>query len=152
MNARTLSLVTVALLALLAGCTTSSSGSVYERGQAQREMSVRTGVVDSVRRVTIAGNKSILGAGAGAIVGGAAGSKVGQGRGSDVGAVLGAVAGGIAGSAIEQATTKSDGVEITVRLDNGSGLVAITQEADEEFRPGDRVRLISSGSTTRVAH
>ncbi len=45
-----------------------------------------------------------------------------------------------------------DGVELTVRLDNGD-LRAITQEQTGElFRAGDRVRLLSSGGTTRVTH
>lgn len=141
-----------ATLSVLAGCASSPSGAVYERNQVQRELTVRTGVVEGVRKVLIAGERTPVGAGAGAVVGGIAGSSVGQGRGSDIGAVLGAVAGGIAGSAIEKSATKTDGLEITVKLDNGGGLVAITQEADEEFRPGDRVRLISGGGTTRVSH
>jgi hypothetical protein len=33
------------------------------------------------------------------------------------------------------------GLEITVRLENGE-MRAITQDADEVFRPGDRVRLL----------
>ena len=47
--------------------------------------------------------------------------------------------------------TEKKGIEVTVRLENGE-LRAITQEADEEFRPGERVRLLSSGGTTRVTH
>ena len=43
------------------------------------------------------------------------------------------------------------GLEITVRLENGE-MRAITQDADEIFRPGDRVRLLSSGGVTRVTH
>ncbi len=67
------------------------------------------------------------------------------------GAVLGSVAGGIAGQAAEQVGTRKNGVEITVRLDNGS-LTAITQEADATtFNPGDRVRILSSGGVSRVA-
>ena len=41
--------------------------------------------------------------------------------------------------------------QITVRLDNGE-LRAIAQEADEEFRPGERVRLVTGGGKTRVTH
>jgi outer membrane lipoprotein SlyB len=66
-----------------------------------------------------------------------------------VAAVLGAVAGGVAGHFIEQGVTAKRGVEVTVKLDNGS-MVAITQEADETFRPGDRVRILSDGATSRV--
>jgi outer membrane lipoprotein SlyB len=38
---------------------------------------------------------------------------------------------------------------VTVKLDNGQ-MVAIMQEADETFRPGDRVRILSDGATSRV--
>lgn len=44
-----------------------------------------------------------------------------------------------------------NGIEITVRLDSGR-LIAITQAADESFRVGDRVRVLSGGGTTRVSH
>jgi outer membrane lipoprotein SlyB len=88
---------------------------------------------------------------AGGVVGGVAGSNVGGGKGSTIASILGAVAGGVAGNAIEQGTTKSQGLEITVKLDNGE-LRAITQEADESFRPGERVRLLSGSGVTRVTH
>ena len=65
--------------------------------------------------------------------------------------VLGSVAGGVAGQAAEQAGTRQTGYEITVRLDNGQ-MIAVTQAADEAFKPGDRVRLLSDGGTTRVTH
>jgi outer membrane lipoprotein SlyB len=43
------------------------------------------------------------------------------------------------------------GVELTVRLDNGE-LRAIVQEVDgQQFKPGDRVRLLSQGGVTRVS-
>jgi outer membrane lipoprotein SlyB len=109
------------------------------------------GVVESVREVQIEGTRSSIGPAAGAIVGGVAGSSVGQGRGSAIAAVLGSVAGGVAGLSAEQYATQRRGLEITVRLDNGK-LVAITQEADESFRPGERVRILSGGGVSRVTH
>lgn len=151
MNRTMIGMLAAAMGITLAGCATNDSASVYEHGQTQREMTVRMGVVESVRPVVIAGSKSAVGTGAGAIIGGIAGSKVGQGRGSDVGAVLGAVVGGIAGSAVEEKTTRKNGLEITIRLESG-GLIAVTQEADEQFNPGDRVRIVSGGGTTRVSH
>jgi outer membrane lipoprotein SlyB len=36
-----------------------------------------------------------------------------------------------------------------VRLDNGN-MIAITQEADEQFKPGERVRVLSGGGVSRV--
>ncbi|MFY9328732.1 MAG: glycine zipper 2TM domain-containing protein [Georgfuchsia sp.] len=155
MKARTtLAALSVTLIAVpvifMTGCA-SQSASTYSRDQTQREMNVRMGVVESVRAVTIDGTKSPIGAGAGAIVGGIAGSTVGQGRGSDIGAVLGAVAGGVAGAAIENNATKQNGVEITIKLENGS-YTAITQAADEVFKPGERVRILSGSGATRVTH
>jgi outer membrane lipoprotein SlyB len=131
---------------LLAGCASSKSGSAYTRDEARREMSVRTGIVESVREVRIEGTKTPIGSGAGAITGGIAGSSVGSGRGSAVGAVVGAVAGGLAGAAIEEGVTRKNGVEITVKLDNGQ-LVAIVQEDDgTQFHPGERVRVLAGTS------
>jgi outer membrane lipoprotein SlyB len=137
--------------AVLSGCASTSSGSVYSSSQARQEQTVRMGVVESVRQVTIEGSRSGVGAMAGGVVGGVAGSNVGGGKGSSIGSVLGAVAGGVAGNAIEQGATKKQGLEITVKLDSGE-LRAITQEADEAFRPGERVRLLSGGGVTRVTH
>jgi outer membrane lipoprotein SlyB len=138
--------------ALIAGCASTSSGSVYSGGQARQEQTVRMGVVESVRQVTIEGSKSGVGTIAGGAIGGVAGSNIGGGsRGSAVGTILGAIAGGLAGNAIEEGATKKPGLEITVKLDNGE-LRAITQDADENFRPGERVRLLSAGGVTRVTH
>jgi len=137
---------------MLTGCyTPSSSGAVYTSGQTGREQTVRMGVVESVRQVTIEGTRGEIGTLAGGAVGGIAGSDVGGGKGSGVGTILGAVVGGVAGSAIERGVTQKKGVEVTVRLDNGE-LRAIAQEADEEFRPGERVRLVTGGGKTRVTH
>jgi outer membrane lipoprotein SlyB len=149
---RTLKLIVLAALAtMLVACASSNSGSVYKRDEAGKTQTVRTGVVESVRSVKIEGTKSAVGTGAGAVVGGVAGSTIGHGKGSVVGAVVGAVAGGLAGSAIEEGVTRKDGIEITVKLDAG-GLIAVVQEADEQFHPGEKVRLLESGGTTRISH
>ena len=140
-----------ALLVLLSltGCASSRSGDVYSRDQTRKEMTVRTGVVESVREVVMEGTKSGAGTFAGAAVGGVAGSTVGGGKGQIVGAVLGAVLGGLTGSAIEENVTKKNALEITVKLDSGQ-LIAVVQEMGENFYPGDRVRVLSGSSSTRV--
>lgn len=142
----------LALTLMMSACsTTNTSGSVYNAGQTQNEMSVRMGVVESVRDVTIQKESSGVGTVAGAALGGLAGSSVGGGRGSVATGIAGAVIGGIIGQNIEGNSGTKRGVEITVRLDNGD-LKAITQDAEEYFRPGDRVRLLSDRYTTRVTH
>lgn len=136
---------------LLGGCAPRLSGDVYSRDQARREHTVRMGVVESVREVQIEGTRSGVGPTAGAVIGGIAGSNVGSGRGSQVGSVIGAVAGGVLGQGAEQVATRTNGLEITVRLDNGQ-TVAIVQEADVAFRAGERVRILTGAGAARVTH
>ena len=61
------------------------------------------------------------------------------------------VVGGIAGAAAEEGLTRKDGIEVTVKLDSGN-LIAVVQEADEQFSPGDKVRIVESGGVARVTH
>jgi outer membrane lipoprotein SlyB len=139
------------LAALLAGCASSNSGGTYSRDQTRQVQTVKMGVIESVRNVKIEGTSSGVGVGTGAVVGGVAGSTMGGGKGKILTTVIGAVAGGLAGSAIEEKTTGKDGLELTVKLDSGT-LLAIVQEVDEQFHPGDRVRVLEGGGVTRVSH
>ncbi|THF61924.1 glycine zipper 2TM domain-containing protein [Pseudothauera nasutitermitis] len=141
-------LVGVALV--MSGCAAGLGGGTYQRGEARRAMTVQFGTVESVRQVMLEGTKTPIGAGAGAAVGGIAGSNVGRGSGAAVGAILGAVAGGMAGAAVEEGVTRRQGVEVTVRLDGGSYLAVVQEDGGEQFRAGERVRLLRDGGTTRV--
>jgi outer membrane lipoprotein SlyB len=143
-------------LLVMSGCAyNSSSADVYTASQAQREETVRMATIDSVRAVKISSNNGqptglgLLGGGA---LGAVAGSAIGGGTGSIVTGIVGGLAGAVAGNAVENGVAMRDGVELTVRLDNGD-MRAITQSATGEiFRAGDRVRLLSSGGVTRVTH
>jgi len=138
---------------LLGGCTSNLTGDSYSRDDARRVQQVRMGTIESLRPVKIEGTKTPIGGGAGAIVGGVAGSAVGGGRGSIVAAVLGAVAGGLAGSAAEEGLTRTQGVEITVREDDGSMRAYVQQvQQNEIFRVGERVRIMTVDGTSRVSH
>lgn len=143
--------VAMAALALaLAGCASGLGGGTYERGEARRAMTVQYGSVEAVRMVQLEGTKTPIGTVAGAAVGGIAGSGVGGGRGQGIATVLGAVVGGIAGSAVEEGVTRQRGVEVTVRLDSGQVLAVVQGDDGEFFRPGERVRVLRDGGTTRV--
>lgn len=144
-------MVFVVAALMLGGCASHRSGSTYSRDQARQVMSVRFGVVESVREVTLEGSQSGTGTLAGAVVGGIAGSHVGGGKGQVVGAILGAVAGGVAGTAIEEELTHTNALEITVKLDDGQ-YTAIVQEGSEFFHVGERVRVLYGRGTTRVTH
>lgn len=132
------------------GCASGLGGRDYGRDQARMVQEVEMGRVESVRPVRIEGTKTPIGAGAGVIIGGVAGNSVGGGRGAVIGTTVGAVLGGLGGAAAEEAITRKDGYEITVRLDSGR-VIAVTQAADESFREGDRVRVLTGGGVTRVS-
>ena len=149
-------LLTVSVVALgltLGGCASNLSGDSYSRDEARKVQTVRLGTVEMLRPVKIEGTKTPIGAGAGAVVGGVGGSAIGGGRGSAVAAVIGAVAGGLLGAATEEGLTRTQGVEITVREDDGT-LRAYVQEVQENevFRVGERVRIMTVNGTSRVAH
>ncbi|WP_372876026.1 glycine zipper domain-containing protein [Pseudomonas sp.] len=147
-------LVTVftALALILGGCASSLTGDTYTRDEARVVQTVRMGTIESLRPVKIEGTRTPIGAGAGAVVGGVAGSGVGGGRGSAVAAVIGAVAGGLIGAATEEGFTRTQGVEITVREDDGT-MRAYVQAVEENqvFRVGQRVRIMTVNGTSRVA-
>ena len=141
----------VVISSALAGCATPGlGGGDYSRGQVRGEQAVRMGVVESVRDVRIDARNTGTGTLAGAALGGIAGSEMGRGRGSVAGAVAGAVVGGVIGQAVEKSSNDRKGVEVTIRLDTGR-VIAVTQEADEAFRVGDRVRVLSGQGATRVS-
>lgn len=138
-------------LAVLAGCANdTASSSVYSYGQAQREQIVRLGTVDAVRSVTIQKDRSSgAGALAGGALGGVAASTIGGGTGQVLATIGGGLLGAMAGNAVENNMGKTQGLEITVRLDNGETRV-IAQAADVAISTGQRVRVISGNGPTRV--
>jgi len=128
------------------------SGDSYSREEARRVQTVEYGQIVALRPVVLEGTKTPIGTIAGAAIGGIAGSAVGQGKGSDIAAVVGAVAGGIAGASVEEAATRSQAVEITVKTQRGDTIAIVQQtSAQDDFKVGDSVRLLSSGGTTRVS-
>ena len=131
-------LMSLAVAALtVGGCASSLTGDTYSRDEARAVQTVRLGTIESLRPVRIEGTKT----------------PIGGGRGSAVAAVIGAVAGGLLGAATEEGITRTQGVEITVREDDGN-LRAYVQEVSEGqiFRVGDRVRILTVNGTSRVSH
>ena len=153
MNIRRILIIGLTLTAaMLTACAAPGlGGGNYARSQVRGEQSVRLGVVENVRDVVIDARDTGTGSLAGAAIGGIAGSTVGGGhKANAVGAIAGAVVGGLIGNAVEKDANDRRGVEVTVRLENGK-LIAVTQEKDEEFRVGDKVRILSGQGDTRVS-
>jgi outer membrane lipoprotein SlyB len=137
---------------LLSGCPSNLTGDSYSREDARNVQTVVYGTIISTRPVQIEGTKTAVGPAAGAIVGGLAGSTVGGGSGSNIAAAVGAIGGGLLGGATEEAVTKTQGIEITVRLDSKE-TQAIVQAVspNDHFMVGQRVRLLSVNGQTRVS-
>ncbi|MCU0599246.1 MAG: hypothetical protein MUE70_08335 [Desulfobacterales bacterium] len=138
------------LAVFLSSCASSRSGEVYSRDQARQAQTVQLGIVEFVKNVQIEGTQSGVGTVAGGVAGGVAGSTIGHGAGSTLASVGGAIVGAVAGNVGEEAVTRRDGLEITVRLNNGN-VIAVVQEADVLFVAGDRVRVLTGADgTTRI--
>jgi outer membrane lipoprotein SlyB len=144
----------VALVAALvvSACAPAPVGDSYYAGQVMRAQSVELGVVEGLRPVVIEGWPSGAGAATGAVLGGVGGYQVGGSSSANAaGAFLGAIIGSLIGNAMEREATKTNGVEITVRLDSGRMLAVVQEGPVDAFRPGDRIRVLSDGYMTRVA-
>jgi len=149
---------TVALLALTGltlitvGCANPNASSrVYTFEQTQRAQTVVLGHVTAVRPITIqSSGTSGLGMVAGGALGAVAGNAIGGGSGRRITTVGGAVGGAMAGNAVENARGRTQGLEITVQLDNGETRV-IAQQADVPVGIGQRVQIVTQGGSSRVA-
>lgn len=137
--------------AFITGCAYDRGSGDYRSYEVMGEQTVRFGVVETVRDVRIQPRNTGVGSTAGAFIGGIAGSHAGRGTGEIVGAIGGAIIGSIVGHNIERAGNEVPGVELTVLLDSGK-YIAVVQQADEAFRAGDRVRVLSGRNSTRVTH
>ena len=135
------------------GCVSNLTGDSYSRDEARASQRVEFGTIEHLRDVRIEGTKTVIGPAVGATVGAVAAGDIGDGKGSDIAQVLGGVAGGAVGAAVEEGITRRDGVEITVRFDDGHR-IAVVQEVDSgaAFRVGDEVRVLYLDGRTRIAY
>jgi len=145
----TLTVATLAALAALAGCTTTSPD-VVQPYHAQRMSHVQDGTILSIRPVTVDGHQSGAGAVTGGVVGGIAGSSVGGRREGAVVGVIGAVAGAVIGNAIERDATREKAYEIIVQLRSGERRAIVQAQGNEPLQAGDAVMLVTTGGRTRV--
>ena len=153
MNRSILTAIGISLLTGgLTGCVSGLQGSTYSRSEARQVQEVEFGTVLSTNPVVIEGKQSGAGQLPGAIIGGVAGSSVGEGKGQQIFTILGAVGGAVVGSMIEEQATRTQGLELTIKMDSGKTL-SIVQEVDNVnvFREGQRVRVLTQGALARVS-
>ena len=149
-------LILLSILAL-GGCATGGfSPDVVSRDAAAKSQYVQSGVVVSVRNVTIEGDRD-----SGNLFGSVLGAIVGSNIGGDddettreVGAVVGTAVGSVVGQNVGESLSRKAGVEIIIKLDTNEREISIVQEVPEDidysFRAGDKVRIVRSGGKARV--
>ena len=149
-------LILLSILAL-GGCATGGfSPDVVSRDAAAKSQYVQSGVVVSVRNVTIEGDRN-----SGNLFGSILGAIVGSNIGGDddettreVGAVVGTAVGSVVGQNVGESLSRKAGVEIIIKLDTNEREISIVQEMPEDvdysFRAGDKVRIVRSGGKARV--
>ena len=137
----------------LIGCTSDLTGTTYSRNEAKQMQVVRFGTVAEARLVKLEGTEGQVGTLAGGATGAVLGSQVGGRNEGIIGGIAGAVAGGVLGKMAEKKLTTKQGVEITVRFEDGS-YVSVVQQHDPAatFNAGDRVKVLTQGRTSRVVH
>ena len=153
MHRSILTAISISLLTLgLTGCVSGLQGSTYSRSEARQVQDVEFGTVLSTNPVVIEGKPSGAGQLPGAIIGGVAGSSVGEGKGQQIFTILGAIGGAVVGSMVEEQATRSQGLELTIKMDSGKTL-SIVQEVDNinVFLKGQRVRVLTRGALARVS-
>lgn len=142
----------IASLSLVSCFPKELTGDTYSRDEVGQAQQIRTGTVESVRYVKIQAGQGV-GSTIGAVAGGIAGSQLGSGSGETLGALGGAAAGAIAGGAVEQGVGNKQGVEVTIRFDDGETEAFVQQHTEREtFNVGERVRVLYGSGRVRVTH
>lgn len=142
-------------LVQLTGCTNTPNpyGDNYGSAETRTVQQVYYGTIIDTKPVTIdaSSGTNMVGTVAGAAVGGVLGSTIGGGTGSTLAAIGGGLLGGYAGGKAANAMGESNGVNLTIRLDNGN-VISIVQEVNPNvmFRVGEKVQVNMSGNTGRV--
>ncbi|EJG1709825.1 glycine zipper 2TM domain-containing protein [Vibrio parahaemolyticus] len=147
-------LLTITCAFVLGGCSSPNPyGDAYGSSDTRKVQQVYYGTIEKVEPVTIDAStqSNAIGTIAGAAVGGILGSKIGGGSGSDIAAIGGGLLGGYAGSKAAEATAKRNGVNLTIRLEDGK-IISVVQEANPNmiFQPGQAVQINMSGNDARV--
>jgi outer membrane lipoprotein SlyB len=140
-------LVSVLVLAGVAGCGPSYSPDTYASNAAQQANKVEQGVVVGVRTVGVSAAGTV-GTVTGAAAGGIAGSQAASGPMSALTSLGGALVGGVAGSAVEHATADTVAFEYIVRKPNGD-LISVTQKDKTPLVLGQNV-LVITGNQARI--
>ncbi len=130
---------------VLCSCSPSRSGRVYSFDDAQRALEVSYATVASVQEVRIEGKRSPAGSIGGTAMGASIGYGVIQGPFRPAVMIASGLIGMTVGPWVEERIKRKRAYEIELRGDDGRTSVLV-QEDDQEFRPGERVRITRDSS------
>lgn len=154
MNRIPFTALTLSAALFVGACVPSQqTGTSYSRDEARSLQNIQIGRVLETTPVTIEGTKTGAGGAVGGAVGGIAGNGVNDGIEGDIAAVIVGAVGAIVGAKAEEALTKKQATEYTIRLDSGK-VISVVQANDKKAAAivaGDEVKLLSQGSTYRVS-
>jgi outer membrane lipoprotein SlyB len=110
---------------------------------------IQYGEVVSAQPVVIQDRPSGRGGATGATVGAIAGAAIAERGDGLLGALIGGAIGGAVGRAADRSRATKRGTELIIRLDSGDE-VGIQVPGEQQYVPGDRVRLTSGPRGTQV--
>lgn len=140
---------------VVTGCARNISANTYKAGKVGEAAFTYQGTVLSVREVEVKDSEKLeenaLGIIGGGAIGGLAGNQVGKGRGQTIATIGGALLGATAGAFAEDQLKTQHGLEIVVRLTNGS-VMTVVQGNDLHVQAGQPVLVMVSanGGRSRV--
>ncbi len=144
----------IAFIPTKAAFASDTSARSYGRQEALSSRQVQSGVVLSIRPVSIENRSRANG---GSVIGGslgyAAARQVDNRDLRSAARVAGTAIGAVVGTKAQNVLTKRHGVEIVVHVigPRGEQVVAVVQEDDQAISVGDRVLVIGSNRDMRVA-
>ena len=140
------------LFLFFGGCANSSlQPDTYDRSSVQKISNVLYGEVVSLKNVVIDGSTS-SGSIVGGLVGAATGSNVSDSKPeSEIGAVLGGAIGATIGGNLSKNLQSSDGIQLTLNMDDGRTISVVQEVGSYKFSIGDLVEVITTKGKTRVS-
>lgn len=149
-------IVSLVLVSMLSACAGVDFGSpnTYQRYDVQHLGHMEEATIIRVRPITIesssdsSGWTSLVTTAASAFLGS---QIIGNGRGRYISGALSGSAAGVISQHVSTMMSRHSGIEVFLRRPNGETVV-VSQVDDQQFVPGERVYLVSSGSGYRITH
>lgn len=146
-----ISALLLAATTVLCACMTPLTANNYNPAEARTVQEVSFGKVIGMRQVAIDGINTGQGIATGGLAGAIAGSTYGTGNVNVLATAGGGLLGSVLGQGAEELVTRKNGVELIIALDGGRIVVVVQEQSKNTvFEMGQRVRLMVSGSATRV--